>query len=459
MYQPGLFAYAEMTRVGHALPQAPHVVIDLETTGLTPEEDRIVEIAMGRVEGGRLVDEWATLIDPGRDPGPTFLHHISQDMVTGAPTFREIAGEILARLEGAVVVAHNAAFEEGFLAAEFARLRLPLAPMPAFCTLRIAREVLASPNYKLATCCEMCGIDLRDAHTALGDVRATAELLPLLLTAAGDVRYPVLLPTLPSLPTAATPRTRVTRLRRGEDGWIRSLLTKLPVSMSDHDPVGAQPYLDFLAEALADGKLTGEKTRRLGRLAGRAGMGAEQVAELHRRFLDGLRDAALGGVALGADEQRWLVTVAKLLDLPDYFADLIPEPPAAPEPAHGPRVWCSPAVPQQTRRRLTAAGYRLATNVTRTLVAAVVVDGDSRSPQAQRAAELGTPIVAVGDLESFLDAAAAAVPDRESLPAPVAPPGWYPDPTGRQAYRFWSGAFWTDRVSPGGTTIFTDALR
>lgn len=450
-----LFAYARLEGDGHALRGVPYVVIDLETTGLSPGEDRIVEIAMARVEGDEVVDEWMTLIDPGRDPGPTFLHHISQQMVLGAPTFREAAGDILARLDGAIVVAHNAAFEEGFLEGELRRAGISTAPIPSLCTLQISRAVLASPSYRLATCCEIMGIEITDAHTALGDVRATAQLLPKLIDAAPTIRYPVAPTPLPRLPRLAGPRTRVTNLRKGEDGWIHSLLTKLPVSMSDHDPLGAQPYLDYLTECLADGgKLTGDKTRALGRLAGRAGMGAAQVAELHKRFLDGLREEALRVGPLTEDHQRQLVTVARLLNSPGYFADLTTDVADVPR-AKGPRVWCSPAVPQLVRRSLAASGFQLATNITRTLTAAVVAPGDETLPRTARAVEQRIQIVPLDGIDGFLRGDFAS---RSHLPAPVAPPGWYPDPTGRHLYRFWNGAMWTERVSPGGTAILIDEL-
>jgi DNA polymerase III subunit epsilon len=449
-----LFAYAELDGPGYPLRGVPYVVIDLETTGLSPQEDRIVEIAMARVEGDAVVDEWMTLIDPGRDPGPTFLHHISQEMVQGAPTFRDVVGDILARLDGAIVVAHHAPFEEGFLAGELGRLRIEAAPLPTICTLRLSRAVLASPNYKLSACCEIMGIELTDAHTALGDVRATAQLLPRLLAAAPHIRFPVEPMPLPRYPRLVGPRTRVTNLRRGDDGWIHSLMSKLPVSMSDHDPIGAQPYLDYLSSALAEGKLTGRQTRILGRLAGRAGMGAAQVGELHKRFLDGLRDEALRVGALTEDHQRQLVTVARLLNEPGYFADLVPDT-VVPAPTHGPRVWCSPAVPQQTRRSLSDAGYQLSSNITRTLTAAVVAPGDEQLPRTTRAVELGTRIVALDRLDTFLG---VSVPPRDRLPAPTALAGWYPDPTGRHLYRFWNGAMWTERVSPGGTAILIDEL-
>ncbi|GHJ42686.1 DNA polymerase III subunit epsilon [Catellatospora sp. TT07R-123] len=451
---PALFGYGTTDPDGHRLPRT-FVVIDLETTGLA-DDDRIVEIAMARVEDGAVVDEWATLIDPGRDPGPTYLHHISADMLLGAPTFAQMAPEILARLDGAVVVAHHAPFEERFLAYEFARARVATPVIPALCTLRLARAVLASPNYKLSTCCEISGITLYDAHTALGDVRATAMLLPRLLAQSPEITYPVPAAVLPRQRTGATPRTRVTNLRKGADGWMRSLLTKLPYSMADHDPVGAQPYLDALADALVDGRLTGRKTRHLGRLAGRAGMGAAQVAALHHRFLDGLRDAAAAQPELSAEQQRQLVTVARLLDLPDYFADLVTAV-AEPGRAVGPRVWCSPAVPAQVRRRLGEAGYRLAVNLTRSLATVVVAESDTDDARVRRARELGLSETPVDELDRLLPAPQQR-PQAELLPAPVAPAGWYTDPTGRHYYRYWDGRSWTGQVSPGDGSRSSDPL-
>ncbi len=448
-----MFGYGELAGLqfigqGVALPEAPFAIIDLETTGLTPAEDRIVEIAIARLERGRIVDEWATLIDPGRDPGPTFLHHISAEMVTGAPTFRDIVGEVLARLDGAIVVAHHAPFEESFLDAELARLGIVTEPVPALCTLRLSRAVLASPNYKLATCCEISGIALTDAHTALGDVRATALLLPKLLEGGREVLFPVGLNPLPRYARLAGPRTRVTNLRKGEEGWIRSLLSKLPFSMSDHDPIGAQPYLDALAEALADGQLTKEKTRRLGRIAGRAGMGAAQVAELHRRFLDGLRDAALADDFVTPEELRALSTTAALLDHPEAFADVTTQ--GRVEPLAGPRVWCGPSVAGSVRVRLQEAGYHIVLNVSRGLTAAVVGPGEAALPKALKAAELGVAVVEASAVHTLLG--------EHDLPAPVAPAGWYADPTGRFLYRYWTGDSWTEHASPGDGSTVTDPL-
>jgi DNA polymerase III epsilon subunit family exonuclease len=491
MSSVGLFAYGSAGgREGVDLGEAPFVVVDVETTGLSPTSDRIVEIALVRVEEGKVVDEWATLVDPGREPGPTFIHHITADMLSGAPTFADAAGEILSRLDGAVVVAHNARFEEGFIAQEFARAGIRTAPLPAVCTQRLARQILAAPNFQLVSCCTVCGIELHDAHTALGDTRATAQLLTRLLVNAPALRFPSAPVPLPRYPGLARPRTRVTGLRKGTDGWIQSLLGKLPYSTSDADPASAEAYLAAVGSALSDGKLTGIEAKALARLAGQSGMGAQQVRDLHHRYLDGLRDAALADDILTNTEYRQLVTAARLLGEPDYFADLT-EPEAdtmhrtqAPK-QKGQRVWCSPSVSADVRDRLTRAGFVLALNLTRNVVTAIVAAADQDNTKVARARELAIPIRSDLALDDTLvttapSASAFQQPDgaaaegveptgsrTEPTPATAAPvptqrlpqvnAGWYLDPSGRWTYRFWDGQNWTEKVSAGDGRTWSDS--
>jgi DNA polymerase III subunit epsilon len=184
-----------------ALGDRPLAVVDLETTGFAPggeRGDRVVEVAVVRVApDGRIEDEWVTLLDPGRDVGPTWVHGISQAMVAGAPDFASVAGELLDRLAGAVVVAHNAAFEDGFLSWEFTHAGLDVPPLPALCTMRLARQVVESPNYKLATLCETFGLVNDGAHSALGDARVTATLARSLLERGPELRWETGPPALP----------------------------------------------------------------------------------------------------------------------------------------------------------------------------------------------------------------------------------------------------------------------
>lgn len=194
--------------------QTRWVVVDVETTGLSPTADRIVELAIVTIDSaGTVIDEYATLLDPGRDVGPTWVHRITNDAVAGAPEFADVAGELFARLDGAVVVAHNASFDEKFLEAELRRCGQPHPQVPAVCTLALARRAaLPTANYRLATCCAHYGISCVDAHSALGDTRSTASMLPLLLddveARRGPLRFPVAPTSMPRVPVTAAPQPR-----------------------------------------------------------------------------------------------------------------------------------------------------------------------------------------------------------------------------------------------------------
>ena len=340
--EPGLrgplFHYGGTSLRSGSEHNGPFAVIDFETTGLSAKRDRIVEVAIARVDSeGRIEDEFATLINPqGRDVGPTFIHGITNAQVKNAPGFVDVAPELLSRLSGAVVVAHNATFEEAFLAAELQRAGIAVSQIPALCTLWLGRQTFATPNHKLGTIARAAGIPLVDKHAALGDVRAVAALLPQM---ASKLRSPVRYrggpmtwshnSTVGQLPLV----TRAVALRKGTDGWMHSLMARLPSSGLAPNDAAAEAYLDALAEVLSDGRITGEEAKVLAHLAGTAGMGGDQVSALNKRFLDGLRVAALDDDVLTTTEIRQLKAAAKALALPDYFDELQPTAPPPPEPS------------------------------------------------------------------------------------------------------------------------------
>lgn len=323
-----IFTYAGTAKNAHE-HSGPYAVVDVETTGLSPGRgDRVIEIAVARVDAhGRVEDEFATLVNPeGRDTGPVFIHGISNADAANAPTFADIAPELLARLDGTVVVAHNAPFEERFLATEFARAGHRDLRMPALCTLWLGRRTFQTPNHKLGTIAREAGVPLVDKHAALGDVRAVSRLLPLMLSRHGSpLRYGCAPHLVGRMPGGGDPLRLVTRavaLRKGTDGWMHSLMSRLPMSTSDVDDPAAEVYLDALAEVLSDGKIVGEEARALARLAGEAGMGAAQVAALNEQFLESMREAAFADDVLTPAELRQLNTAASALCVPDYFDDL-----------------------------------------------------------------------------------------------------------------------------------------
>jgi DNA polymerase III subunit epsilon len=316
---------------GPGLPvDAPYVVVGLETTGLSPAAgDRVVEVAIARLDAsGRIVDEYATLVDPGRDVGPVFVHGISNTEVRGAPAFADIAGELLARMDGAVVVAHNAAFVERFLAAEFARMDLPLPLNPAVCSLWLARRTLQTPNCQLGTLARAAGLPVAPTQTAAADVRTVAALLPQMLARLGSpLRFLTGLRPMPELDREAPARPRTVDADPVADGWLAARMARLPRSAADAREADVQRYLDALARALADGRIVGGEAPQLARLAGTAGLDAARVEAIHRRVLEHLRATVQADVILTTAELRRLRTVAAGLGLPDHFADLRPTSP------------------------------------------------------------------------------------------------------------------------------------
>jgi DNA polymerase III subunit epsilon len=159
-----------------AIADSEFAVLDVETTGLVPEKtDRIVEVGIIHLNGAlEVIDQWSSLVNPDRDVGPTHIHGITGAMAKDAPPFSEVADDLVHRLAGRVLVAHNASFDLRFLRAEFQRLNLSIPTLATIDTYRLSGQ-------SLENACRTYDIVHRDAHSALGDVHATAELLRRLL--------------------------------------------------------------------------------------------------------------------------------------------------------------------------------------------------------------------------------------------------------------------------------------
>jgi len=147
--------------------------LDVETTGLDPAADRIVEIAVLSSRGRRILGQYHTLVNPGR-PIPIEvqkLHGITDDMVEFSPRFAEVADRVSAMLEGTVLVSHNAPFDTGFLEAEFQRAGKALQRLPVLDTLALARRHFQFPSNNLGAISRALGIEPKGWHRALNDVQ------------------------------------------------------------------------------------------------------------------------------------------------------------------------------------------------------------------------------------------------------------------------------------------------
>ncbi|MGI9952529.1 helicase C-terminal domain-containing protein [Moorellaceae bacterium AZ2] len=156
-----------------------YVVVDLETTGLDPGRDRILEIAALRFEEGVLVEEFSTLVNPGIPVPPPIqrLTGIDDGMVARAPSLEEVLPGLLSLLHGAALFAHNSSFDVAFLE----RAVGSPWPGPALDTLELSRILFPClPSHKLGFLADYFRLDVEARHRALADAHAAAALLEIL---------------------------------------------------------------------------------------------------------------------------------------------------------------------------------------------------------------------------------------------------------------------------------------
>jgi exonuclease, DNA polymerase III, epsilon subunit family len=167
------------------LPETDFVVFDLETTGAKCPPCRITEIGAYRIEKGKIVDEFQTLVNP-ETPIPPFitgLTGISDRMVRNAPKFRDVAPDFLEFIGDAVLVAHNAHFDIRFLNHEIGRIYNGYrVANPHLCTVQLSRKLLPHiENHRLHTVADYYSIRIENRHRAGDDALATAKIFVNLL--------------------------------------------------------------------------------------------------------------------------------------------------------------------------------------------------------------------------------------------------------------------------------------
>jgi DNA polymerase-3 subunit epsilon len=154
------------------------VVIDLETTGLSPFFDRVCEVGIVRAQEDEILDSYQTLINPQRpiSPGASRVNGLTDADVAQAPTFAELSSQVLSMVDGGILICHNAPFDLGFLESEFSRLGLSWQPGDVIDTLHIARRYFNFPSNSLAAIAANLKIETPQAHRALGDALTTLQV-------------------------------------------------------------------------------------------------------------------------------------------------------------------------------------------------------------------------------------------------------------------------------------------
>jgi len=161
-----------------SLDEAVFTFLDVETTGLSPRTSRICEVALIGFQGDCRVSHFSSLVNPGLPipPETTRIHGITDEMVRNSPAFSALAPRLIALLEGAVIVAHNAEFDLSFVEMEFVRAGLKLPELPVIDTLHIARHIGGFSNNKLGTIAKELDISAENWHRALSDVEMTRKI-------------------------------------------------------------------------------------------------------------------------------------------------------------------------------------------------------------------------------------------------------------------------------------------
>lgn len=413
----------ELTRSRTALPAVDQVftALDIETTGLDARRDRIVEVAAVKFRGnGELLDELSTLVhNPGSSPEARDVHGIEDDDLEGAPSWQQGWQELALFLSGTYLVAHNLPFEKEFLTRQVSMADVGMPDLPAVCTLASCRRQLKGRAFSLASLHKTVSGGWRsDAHIALGDARATRDLVlwlidnsptPLHLTG----QPPTSSPTPPVASSQCVTSTRPAPLAAAS---VAALLRAFPNSPHPRagNPAAITVYLNALEYALADGRVTYDEARFLSDHGRRTGLTGNQLRALHRQaWLEAFDDASGPWDELEPARRQEMFLAAQALGL-DLLAHEInavitaqaePSPPPHARYLNGLRLGFAGDSEALTtvRGRALDHGARAAVNITKTVQWLAADDPGDTSRHHARARDLGIPIIDIPEASRRLE--------------------------------------------------------
>lgn len=410
--------------------QAKHVskrryaVVDVETTGLFPKLDRLVEIAIISCdENFEVEDEYVTLINPNRDLGSYPDGTITADMLVDAPQFHEIARDILERCEGRCFIGHNIQFDAAMLQGEYNRMGLKVPAPHRLCTLRMAYK-LGPQRRKLIDCWNHFGIKHHGQHQALDDARVTLHLWRAykeLVEKDGKCVFNDFNAyaegeegEFPKLKSSGKVYKREHHAAKPRQTYLRSIIDKTP----EAGTFEIAAYYSALDRVLEDRKVTDDEMQQLEKLAMEASLSREAVLQAHRDYLRSLVRIALADGKLSSSEKFDLEQVNQLLGFEQTHLDeiieavrklAIPETKIGPGPTSnedfvGKKVCFTgtlkstlngvPIAREQALQLVADRGMIAANSLTKAVDILVVADPDTMSGKAKTARKYGTRIMA-----------------------------------------------------------------
>ncbi|PYE11779.1 DNA polymerase-3 subunit epsilon [Williamsia limnetica] len=371
-------------------------VVDVETSGLSPNHHRVLSLAVIALDrDGRVEDEFTTLFNPGCDPGPVHIHGLTLDRLAGAPTFDQITPRLTAMLAGRTLVAHNATFDHGFLASELTRANTSSSINHRLCTMTLSRRLqLEVPNHKLSTLARHWKIQQRNAHDAFDDARVTSQVFAHSAALARSLGMP-----LPVVNCALASRAYPDTVVRVPCPWVNPgrfdahgvLVQGMKVAITGDTRI---PRLELAARMTAAGLDV------MNSVSGRTGVVVCNEPHIGTRKLERARAEGLAVLSEGQILQllRDVRVGVRKSDAQQPVRKRAPRP-TAPEPQlpwSGRRVLVVGGAHDEAaavRLRLIELGARPSVNLSAGVTHVVILDGGEKDSRMTRIRERGLPTV------------------------------------------------------------------
>jgi DNA polymerase III epsilon subunit-like protein len=426
------FRPGTISRIARGVPasELEWAAIDLETTGLDPNRDRIVEVAVVRFRGdGVVTDEYCSLVNPQRRMGGNEIHQLTGPDVRDAPLFADVLPDLVRMLSGAIAIAHKMSFEDGFLAAEFGRLGRPGLGVPGVCSLDTTRAQLQGKTFKLISLHKTFTNQwIEDPHTALGDARALAAMGSAMLSQTPTALHYQGPPPVTAMPTSPSMRRIAPRPVEVQSPRLGDLARRFPRCSVEYqvDPQARQTYLAELRRVAEDEVITIDESARLEKLARRAGLTQQTMEAAHHQVWVELTSTN-GEDPTSKSVLRRRERLAVNLGLRGS-ARLSPEQAAQqdaeavrPRPDRYLNKWRIGIDPAPETAPLTELadrhGASVAKRLTSTVLWVAAADPDGNSVTLAKARELGLMVIPVAEAERLLNRAivAARAAEAESI--------------------------------------------
>lgn len=418
-------ATADLTRrrTPYRADENVFTAVDIETTGVDSDIDRIVEIGLVKFTAdGTVLDEFATLVNnPGSSDRARQVHGVEDTDLVDAPYTGDVLGEVFAFMNGTVLVAHNFAFENGFLAAAAEHAGLALPDVLGVCTLATSRRQLDGRAYSLTVMYKTAtGQFPEHKHTALGDARACrAVLLWLLDEAPEPLHLSDRPPALTSSYVDAAPCQINYRPVDSSKQTVADMLAAFPQSPYPRagDPGEIEKYRVLLAETVENQHLTFDEAETLARQARRTRLTGSQLSMLYRQAWDTAfpKDKDIPWAELEPVRRREMYRLADALGLVSLASEIRQAIDACAEPAPSEesrylrtlRIGIAGDDNDVVllRKRAEEYGAKLAVNITKTVQWLATTTPDAVDAKHNSARKLAISMITPAEASARLEAA------------------------------------------------------